>query len=75
MSNFNLIFSIWDKNETSLFHSSDYDEIINEIGTFPAPLYRVGDKIKVDNKKRTITNVFFGISESKERVRIVVEVE
>lgn len=76
MKNPELRFSIWDENETVLFDSYDYNEILAEVGPFePAPLYKVGDKIRVGGKKRTIGRFHIGISEGVPRVQVVIVVE
>jgi hypothetical protein len=75
MKNPELRFSIWDQNDTVLFDSYDYDEIIEQVGKFEAPLYSVGDKIKVNNKLRTIERMHLGISEGIAKIQIVVCVE
>lgn len=71
-----ILFDIWDERETSLFHSTNYNDIIEHVGNFPeAPLYSIGNEIVVNGSPRTIKRVHFGISESKPKIQVVVVVE
>ncbi|MFO7852011.1 MAG: hypothetical protein ACQERS_11255 [Bacteroidota bacterium] len=70
-------FSIWDQNEIVLFDTEEWEELVNKIGSGPAPLRRIGDHIWLDDIEYEITNIFFGILDANvlsNNSQLVIEV-